>query len=68
MSTDPIEKPGLTQVLTNVGHYGWFTSTFIDHSCLIFAFKHSTNDAINKIKNAIILYVLLQRKETNILS
>jgi len=38
ISTDPIEKPGLTQVLANVGHNGWFRSTCLDHFCLIFAF------------------------------
>jgi len=41
MGTDPIEKPGLTQVLANVGHNGWFTSTLLDHFCLIFVFRHS---------------------------
>jgi hypothetical protein len=57
MSMDIIEQTGLTQVLANVGHTGFFTSTFLDNCCLIFVFKHSINYEINKIKNARILYV-----------
>jgi hypothetical protein len=50
MSMDIIEKMGLTQVLTNVGQNGWFTSTFLNKFCLIFVFKHSIKYEINKIK------------------
>jgi hypothetical protein len=57
MSMDIIEKTGLTQVLANVGHAWFFTSTFLDKCCLIFVLKHSINYEINKIKNARILYV-----------
>ena len=56
MSMDIIEKTGLTHVLANVGHTGFFTSTFLDKCCLIFVFQHSINDEINKIKKARILY------------
>jgi hypothetical protein len=56
MSMGTIEKTGLTQVLANVGHNECFNSTFLDNLCLIFAFKHSINYEINKIKNARILY------------
>jgi hypothetical protein len=31
-------KTGLTQVLAKVGHNGCFTSTFLDHICLILVF------------------------------
>ena len=56
MSMGTIEKTRLTQVLVNVGHNECFTSTFLNNLCLIFAFKHSINYEINKIKNARILY------------
>ena len=36
MSLDIIEKTALTQVPANVGHNGWFTSTFLDNLCVIF--------------------------------
>ena len=49
MSMDTIDKMGLTQVLANVRHTGFFTSTFLDNCCLIFVFKHSINYEIKKI-------------------
>ena len=57
MSMDTIEQTALTQVMANVGHNGCFSSTFLDNFCLIFVFKYSINNEINKIKNARILYV-----------
>jgi hypothetical protein len=43
------KETGLTQLPTNAGYNGCFTSTFLDNSCLIFVSKHSINYEINKI-------------------